>query len=85
MTDDEYRKLQERFIDAEERIQNLDDYLDNNRRKHYDNHYLTIIKWAKKDAEERAQKQAQNPKRMTFDDLANEYSGNPRKDYDIDL
>ena len=32
-------------------IQKLDNYLENNRKKHYDNHYLTILTWARKDAE----------------------------------
>ena len=49
LTDDEYQKLSEKFADAEQRIQNLDDYLENNRKKHYDNHYLTILNWARKD------------------------------------
>lgn len=54
LTDDELRKLQERFPadNAQGRIQNLDDYLENNRSKHYANHYLTITKWAEKDAQQ---------------------------------
>lgn len=49
LTDEEYKKLSDEFPDVDARIQNLDDYLENNRKKHYDNHYLTIRKWAKKE------------------------------------
>lgn len=56
LTDDEYQKLSEKFADAEQRIQNLDDYLENNRKKHYDNHYLTILNWARKDEQKHLKK-----------------------------
>ena len=47
LTDSEVGKLTQRFPnDWQMRIQALDDYLENNRKKHYDNHYLTICKWA---------------------------------------
>ena len=47
LTDSEVGKLTQRFPnDWQSRIQALDDYLENNRKKHYDNHYLTICKWA---------------------------------------
>ena len=49
LADEEYKKLSNEFPDVDARIQNLDDYLENNRKKHYDNHYLTIRKWAKKE------------------------------------
>ena len=51
LTDAEVGKLAKRFPDWEKKIQNLDDYLQNNRKKHYDDHYLTICKWADDDAE----------------------------------
>lgn len=52
LTDDDYEKLTEKFSDVESRIQNLDDYLENNPKKSYANHYLTIIKWAQKENEQ---------------------------------
>jgi len=62
LTDDEYAKLSDKFPkDAAERIQKLDNYLENNRKKHYDNHYLTILTWARKDDAEA--KPAQQQKR----------------------
>ena len=51
LTDAEVGKLAKRFPDWEKKIQNLDDYLQNNKKKHYDDHYLTICKWADDDAE----------------------------------
>ena len=51
LTDAEVGKLAKRFPDWEKKIQNLDDYLQNNKKKHYDDHYLTICKWADNDAE----------------------------------
>ena len=60
LTDDEHQKLCEKFPhNVGERIQNLDDYLENNRKKHYDNHYLTILNWARKDEQK---PQFQKPK-----------------------
>ena len=53
LTDEEYEKLSERFVDAEKRIQNLDDYLENKPSKSYANHYLTILKWAEKDGQQK--------------------------------
>ena len=66
LTDEEYAKLAERFPkDAALLIQKLDNYLENNRKKHYDNHYLTILTWARKDAE-----QAPKPeRRLTFAEI----------------
>ena len=72
LTDDEYQKLQDRFSDIEQRIQNLDDYLENNRKKHYDNHYLTILTWARKDDEAKAQQKptpAQTKRTYTFTEV----------------
>ena len=48
LTDDQLNKLKEKFVDYQEKIQNLDDYIEMKGAK-YKNHYLTIIKWAKKD------------------------------------
>ena len=50
LSDSDYSKLKEQFPDYEKRIKNLDEYLENNPKKHYANHYLTIKTWARKDA-----------------------------------
>jgi predicted phage replisome organizer len=48
LTDDEYKRLQADFSDIEDRIQNLDDYIETKKAKYY-NHNLVIRKWAKSD------------------------------------
>ena len=57
LTPEEDNKLCQKFglHDTEVRIQRLDDYLENNRKKHYDNHYLTILNWARRDEEKNPQ------------------------------
>ena len=55
LSDADMAKLKEQFPDYERRIKTLDEYLENNPRKHYANHYLTIRNWARKD-------EAENPK-----------------------
>ena len=72
LTDDEYRKLCERFPqdDAERRIQNLDDYLQQHADKHYSDHYLTIIKWSQKDDSQKAKiAPVQQKKSYTFQEV----------------
>ena len=60
LTDSEVGKLAQRFPnDWQERIQNLDDYLQNNKKKHYDDHYLTICKWASTDRQQKPAQQKQ--------------------------
>jgi phage replication O-like protein O len=53
LTDEEYRKLLERFgeIDASKRIESLSSYMAS-RRKKYDSHYATILNWARRDERE---------------------------------
>ena len=64
LTDEDLQKLQDRFpTDYQQRIQNLDDYLENNPSKHYANHYLTILTWARKDDQK---KPAQVQQRRTY-------------------
>ena len=66
LTAEEHSKLCEKFPhNISERIQRLDDYLENNRKKHYDNHYLTILNWARKD-EEKKQTVSQKPEKKTY-------------------
>lgn len=67
LTDEDYARLQDDFPDLPERIQRLDDYLENNPSKHYANHNLTIRSWANKDAKQAQPKQT--PKEKTFRDL----------------
>ena len=61
LTADEAQKLTEKFPDVAERIRRLDEYLENNRKKHYDSHYLTILNWARKD-EGKQQQPIQQPR-----------------------
>lgn len=51
LTADEFFKLLDKFGEDGGRqwIKKLDEYLENNRKKHYDNHYLTILNWARRD------------------------------------
>ncbi len=46
LTDDELSKLKEKFNDYENKIKNLDEYIEMKGAK-YKNHYLTILKWAR--------------------------------------
>ena len=75
LTDDQYEKLVNQFpFDYQRRINDLDEYLQNNQKKHYDDHYLTIIKWARKDAEK--------PKQESFVEIAEDLN---QPQWDIDL
>jgi hypothetical protein len=66
LSDDEYQRLHADFPDLQDRIQRLDDYLENTG-KVYKNHALTIRNWANKDAQQGLPKQI--PKEETFHDL----------------
>ena len=48
LTDDEYRKLQERFPDCDERIEKMSVAIAIHGYK-YNSHYLAIINWASND------------------------------------
>ena len=63
LTADEFFKLQEKFgwDGSHDWIRRLDEYLENNQKKHYDSHYLTILHWARKD-EEKQQQPIQQPR-----------------------
>lgn len=55
MTDDEHKKLSERFPnDLEKRINNLSYYMSSTG-KSYKSHYMTIIAWARKDEQNKPQ------------------------------
>ena len=86
LTDDDYQRLAADFNDLPERIQRLDDYLENNPSKHYANHNLTIRNWAKKDS---SQTPKEIPKEKTFRDLRIEMENQEREqdasqDYFVD-
>lgn len=50
LTDEELEKIKDYFWkDYKDRIRNLDEYLEDNPKKHYENHYLTMRKWARKE------------------------------------
>ena len=51
LTDDEYQKLRERFIDYQDKIENLSGYIASRGDK-YKSHYATIINWARKDSKQ---------------------------------
>ena len=54
LTDAELEKLVNEFpFDYQSRINDLDGYLHNNPKKHYADHYYTILKWAKNDQPKR--------------------------------
>ncbi len=55
LSDDELEKLKQRFPDYEAKITNLDEAIEQHGYK-YKNHYLTIIKWARKDDAERCER-----------------------------
>jgi hypothetical protein len=89
LTDEDYQRLSDDFDDLPERIQRLDDYLENNPSKHYANHNLTIRNWANKDAKQMQMQPKQIPKEKTFRDLRIEMEQQEQKrqdnqDYFID-
>lgn len=50
LKDEEYEKLKVSLgVHLQDFIQKLDEYLENNRKKHYDSHYLTILNWYRRD------------------------------------
>ena len=56
LTDEEYQKLQERFPDYEQRIENLSEYIAS-KGKRYSSHYATILSWSRKDKKEDQRKE----------------------------
>jgi len=73
LTDEEYRKLHERFPDADERIE---DFSKKKAAKGYvyKSDYAAILSWAERDAKNPPAKVSGIPKKRTFDDLAAEYN-----------
>lgn len=61
LTDDEYRKLKERFPDCDERIENMSVAIGIHGYK-YNSHYLAIINWASNDNKKKGkQEKSSNP------------------------
>lgn len=56
LTDEELEKLKDEYIDWDERIERLSSYVASTGKK-YKSHYATIRNWARKDQEQKAQKQ----------------------------
>lgn len=56
LSDDEYQKLVERFpMDYQDRIERLSEYMAS-KHKTYKSHYATILSWARRDKEKKAEK-----------------------------
>lgn len=74
LTDDELAKLQENYPDWQERIQRLDDYIEQSGRR-YKSHYATIRNWAKKDqqAQPIPRQQAQTYKKQSKAEEMNDF------------
>lgn len=65
LTDDEYRKLQEKFTDYEEKIENLSYYMASHKTD-YKSHYATILNWARKDVKEQEQRKNDSTRYESF-------------------
>ena len=83
LTDDEYNKLKARFIDADERIENLSLGIASKGYK-YKDHYATILNWARRDAEKAPQAQTKQPE-TTFGDIRSYFEAVETPQWDIDL
>lgn len=71
LTDDEYKKLTERFsTDYKERIERLSGYVASTG-KSYKSHYATIINWSKKDSPVQTKKQADTSWQQQMEELMN--------------
>lgn len=51
LTDDEYHKLRENYVDFADRIERLSGYIESTGKK-YKSHYATILNWARRDEEQ---------------------------------
>lgn len=83
LTDDEYTKLKARFIDADERIENLSLGIASKGYK-YKDHYATILNWARRDAEKQTAQPQKQPE-TTFGDIRNYFEAAETPQWDIDL
>lgn len=52
LTDDEYHKLREKYVDFADRIERLSGYIESTG-KRYKSHYATILNWARRDEEQK--------------------------------
>ena len=66
LTDEELEKLQDEYIDWEDKIERLSSYMASTGKK-YKSHYATIRNWARKDSEK--QKKEQKGRLDWIDDL----------------
>lgn len=70
LTDDELKKLQDKFVDWEERIERLSSYIGSKGVK-YKSHYITILNWARKD------KETQAKQNIGYTRTNDDYAGTP--------
>lgn len=83
LTDDEYAKLKARFVDADEKIENLSLGIASKGYK-YKDHYATILNWARRDAEKQTAQPQKQPE-TTFGDIRNYFEAAETPQWDIDL
>ena len=81
LTDEEFAKLHERFLDADQKIENLSLGIASKGYK-YKDHYATILNWARHDAEKQTQ---QKPQETSFGDIRNYFEAVETPQWDIDL
>ena len=72
LTDDELNKLKERFIDYQERIERLSEYIASKGTK-YKSHYATILSWARRENEKQTEKKTSNNKFINFEQRDTDY------------
>lgn len=83
LTADEYTKLKARFVDADEKIENLSLGIASKGYK-YKDHYATILNWARRDAEKQTAQPQKQPE-TTFGDIRNYFEAAETPQWDIDL
>lgn len=72
MTDDEYHKLRENYVDFADRIERLSGYIESTG-KRYKSHYATILNWARRD-EEQGKEPRGKPKEPANNGITGDYS-----------
>ena len=81
LTDEEFAKLHERFLDADQKIENLSLGIASKGYK-YKDHYATILNWARRDSEKQT---PQKPQETSFGDIRNYFEAVETPQWDIDL
>lgn len=60
LTSNEYKKLQDKFSNYQDKIEDLSIYLKNNPKKKYESHYATLLAWHRKEQKEKETKALSN-------------------------